>query len=269
MIFQINNRLKKKISYEQQKGMHMLIYSMHSQQCGELTAKINKYKTFFPPNMTLACADNKQIRDNIIASGRYDIGLLPCILSEDDNGSIKKYEGMKAFEWVNAIIHSNIKKEQPQQQQQNHPNSKTSISSVIESVPSGNEIPKDPNYRKPVHKDLNPSATAQAVKNGLPNPVIHPPKINRSVQSGGMTTVTSNDTKQPPQDVTQTSSPPPDVTKGMGIVPHVKQPTSNTDSVKQHHINTSQTQQKNLSTQSGKVDYDSVLRKAKQERSTR
>ena len=67
------------------------------------------------------CIDNEDIRDQILNDKKIDISLVPCILVVYQTGSVEKYEGENAFQWVNEIIRVNMPQTQPQPQPQPQP----------------------------------------------------------------------------------------------------------------------------------------------------
>lgn len=55
-------------------------------------------------NLNAVCVDNKQIRERITKANKFEITTVPCILIVYKEGAVEKYEGVKAFEWVDETI---------------------------------------------------------------------------------------------------------------------------------------------------------------------
>lgn len=79
----------------------ILFYSKYSSDSLELIRQM-EFLTF-----KKICVDNKDIRHTILnESEKYNIQEVPCIFVFFVNGTIHKYEGTKAMEWVREIRHS-------------------------------------------------------------------------------------------------------------------------------------------------------------------
>jgi hypothetical protein len=57
----------------------------------------------FSPLQSL-CIDNENIRKRILDNKQFNITVVPSILSVYSNGNVETYEGLNAFNWVQAII---------------------------------------------------------------------------------------------------------------------------------------------------------------------
>jgi len=80
----------------------ILFYSKYSSNSLELIRQMETFLTF-----KKICVDNKDIRHTILnESEKYNIQEVPCIFVFFVNGTIHKYEGIKATEWVREIQHS-------------------------------------------------------------------------------------------------------------------------------------------------------------------
>ena len=55
-------------------------------------------------NLNAVCVDNKEIRERITKANKFEITTVPCILIVYREGAVEKYEGVKAFEWVDETI---------------------------------------------------------------------------------------------------------------------------------------------------------------------
>jgi hypothetical protein len=79
----------------------ILIYSKFSPACNELFSFIEQFK--IPTPFKLLEIDNKDIRKRVLSDKRFSIKSVPCIISLNSAGVASQYEGVKAFEVVNAM----------------------------------------------------------------------------------------------------------------------------------------------------------------------
>ncbi len=70
-------------------------FSSHSQRFMELAKKLP---------MNFVCIDNERVRNRVIKDTRLNIQFVPCILCTYSNGTLEKYEGDDAFNWVNNLL---------------------------------------------------------------------------------------------------------------------------------------------------------------------
>lgn len=80
----------------------LYIYSKYSSNCKKLSTLINQSGLDF--NLQMLCIDNDQVRQRIKNNKQLDIKSVPCILRFFPNGSVEKYEGSDAFNWVGTIV---------------------------------------------------------------------------------------------------------------------------------------------------------------------
>ena len=104
----------------------ILLFSKYSPQCSKLLKKTQNF-----PEIRTIPVDNKNIRKRILKDTQLNITIVPSMLVINATGIIEKYEGMKAFEWIDEYSNfknqesSNVSfiepfqhpKQQPQQQQ--------------------------------------------------------------------------------------------------------------------------------------------------------
>ena len=62
------------------------------------------------------CLDNKDIRKLVQNNKKLSIQFVPSILLMFPSGLLEKYEGNKAFEWVENVVHNIMERDQRQQQ---------------------------------------------------------------------------------------------------------------------------------------------------------
>lgn len=80
----------------------VLIFSKFSNACKALIEMIenSEIQTSFQE----LCIDNKQIRNIVQGSKKFNIKTVPCILNVDRaSGIVKQYEGVKAFELIQSL----------------------------------------------------------------------------------------------------------------------------------------------------------------------
>lgn len=86
--------------------MYILLYSKYSRSCLNLLDNVDRLNSMMGssiPMIQLICIDNKEIRNQILASKSIEIKKVPCLLIVNDT-TVEKYDGERAFEWVSEII---------------------------------------------------------------------------------------------------------------------------------------------------------------------
>ena len=81
----------------------VLLFSKYSQNCNKLFSIMTNSGVNFSPLQSL-CIDNENIRKRILENKQFNITVVPSILSVFSNGNVETYEGLNAFNWVQAII---------------------------------------------------------------------------------------------------------------------------------------------------------------------
>lgn len=74
----------------------ILLYSKYSTQCNKILKKASSLS-----EVRMIAIDQKDIRKRVLQDKQLNVSIVPCILIVNTNGIIEKYEGMKAFEWIN------------------------------------------------------------------------------------------------------------------------------------------------------------------------
>lgn len=54
--------------------------------------------------MSMVCVDNSDIRQRLLESENVDVSGVPCILLVYSDGTIEKYQGVSAFQWISEVI---------------------------------------------------------------------------------------------------------------------------------------------------------------------
>ena len=93
----------------------LLLYSKYSNFSKQLfdginNAPINLYNLI---NINTICIDHEEIRNRIIKDNKIEITHVPCILLIYNSGTVEKYEGMQAFEWIESIINKHYQPPPP------------------------------------------------------------------------------------------------------------------------------------------------------------
>lgn len=84
----------------------ILVYSKYSPHCTKLLDIINNSSTDLKQyiNLQPLCIDNKTTRNRIKLNNKIEILYVPCILHIFPTGIVEKYDGDKAFLWLNNIL---------------------------------------------------------------------------------------------------------------------------------------------------------------------
>ena len=90
----------------------ILFYSKYS----ENSQKIIQQSTPIKHLLKFICLDNKDIRKLVQNNKKLSIQFVPSILLMFPSGLLEKYEGNKAFEWVENVVHNIMERDQRQQQ---------------------------------------------------------------------------------------------------------------------------------------------------------
>jgi len=89
-------------------ALPVLLYSNYSEHSKRLINTIQQAPIDFSSLTSLnpLCIDNEEIR-NRISKSKIDISIVPCIIIAYPDGGVEKYEGSRAFAWVEDIIKTN------------------------------------------------------------------------------------------------------------------------------------------------------------------
>lgn len=84
----------------------VLLYSKFSSNSQKLLGMINSSGANFASvaGLQILCIDNSKVRQRVLSNKKLDIKTVPCILSIYANGSVEKYDGSYAFQWVKSIL---------------------------------------------------------------------------------------------------------------------------------------------------------------------
>ncbi len=84
----------------------VLLYSKYSPRCKQIvgalhTAPVNLMSVI---GLTLVCVDNEDIRSKIQSATSVEVSSVPTVLMVYNNGGVEKYEGERAFMWVDQTV---------------------------------------------------------------------------------------------------------------------------------------------------------------------
>ena len=71
--------------------------------------------------LSTVCIDNEKIRKQILKPNKIEILTVPCILIVYNTGSVEKYEGGSAFEWIEETVRKYMPQPPPQPPPQTPP----------------------------------------------------------------------------------------------------------------------------------------------------
>ena len=97
----------------------IFLYSKYSPNCKKLNMLISESGINIP--LTPLCIDSTAIREKIRQNKQLDIQAVPSILRFFPTGSVEKYEGDHAFNWVETILSQYQPQPPPQPPQQLQP----------------------------------------------------------------------------------------------------------------------------------------------------
>jgi hypothetical protein len=67
------------------------------------------------------CIDNEDIRRQILKDKKIEINSVPCVLIAYNTGSVEKYEGSNAFQWIEETVSKYMPKPTPQPKMNEEP----------------------------------------------------------------------------------------------------------------------------------------------------
>lgn len=84
----------------------VLIYSKYSMASNKLLNALQSSPVDLNKvtKLTRLCIDNQDIRKQILHPNKFEITSVPCILVVLQSGEVQRYEGRKAFEWVDELV---------------------------------------------------------------------------------------------------------------------------------------------------------------------
>ena len=90
--------------------LYVILYSKYSQNSNNLIKFIQNAPVDLSKSIGLnaICIDNEKIRDRILNCKQVKIQSVPTILVVYPTGGVEKYEGIKAFNWVEHTVKSLI-----------------------------------------------------------------------------------------------------------------------------------------------------------------
>jgi len=104
-------------------NLSILLYSNYSPRSQQLleALKICPIDLANMARMSSICIDNEQIRNRITKSKNITIDTVPTILLAYNNGTIEKYSGEQAFEWIEQTVQHHLPPPPPPPQPQPEP----------------------------------------------------------------------------------------------------------------------------------------------------
>lgn len=88
----------------------VLLYSKYSPLSKQLMSALESS----PVNLTTTvglqtvCIDNEEIREQIYKSNKVDISTVPCVMIIYGSGGVEKYEGDRAFQWIEETVRKHM-----------------------------------------------------------------------------------------------------------------------------------------------------------------
>ena len=82
--------------------LSVLLYSKYSPLSKQLMGGLKTIPPEYRDTLKLhnVCIDHKTIRDQIIKSKNLEVSVVPCVLVVHSTGTVEKYEGGNAFQWI-------------------------------------------------------------------------------------------------------------------------------------------------------------------------
>lgn len=125
----------------------LLIYSKYSNVCKQILQSLQVKPLQFIQTL---CIDNKSNREKVLSTSKLDIKVVPTILVLLENGTVEKYDGIHALNWIEQaqehFLPSNIKEDDNISFVQEEPNSssnRTASRTAIDDLPIVEEEVKE------------------------------------------------------------------------------------------------------------------------------
>lgn len=173
-----------------QPNFHILLFSKYSEKCTKLIENVQAISQSTPvnlfsqKNMIPICVDNEKVRKLVLKSNIISVKMVPCILVGYNSGEVEKYEGERAFQWVNVelsklmqqVVPQQPKIQQPQQPQQQEMQPQQEIEEYEgPNEPVNEPVNKTPKKKKskkreePKQKSNKPKRPPMAIMTGQNN----------------------------------------------------------------------------------------------------
>ena len=94
----------------------VLLYSKYSPMSSKLMSALSSCPIDLSTTVGIqpVCIDNEDIRRQILKDKKIEINSVPCVLIAYNTGSVEKYEGSNAFQWIEEIVSKYMPKPTPQ-----------------------------------------------------------------------------------------------------------------------------------------------------------
>jgi hypothetical protein len=94
----------------------VLLYSKYSPMSSKLMSALSTCPVDLSTTVGIrpVCIDNEDIRRQILKDKKIEINSVPCVLIAYNTGSVEKYEGSNAFQWIEETVSKYMPKPTPQ-----------------------------------------------------------------------------------------------------------------------------------------------------------
>lgn len=84
----------------------VLLYSKYSPMSSKLMSALSSCPIDLSTTVGIrpVCIDNEDIRRQILKDKKIEINSVPCVLIAYNTGSVEKYEGSNAFQWIEETV---------------------------------------------------------------------------------------------------------------------------------------------------------------------
>ena len=101
----------------------VLLYSKYSPMSSKLMTALSTCPIDLSTTVGIrpVCIDNEDIRRQILKDKKIEINSVPCVLIAYNTGSVEKYEGSNAFQWIEETVSKYMPKPTPQPKMNQEP----------------------------------------------------------------------------------------------------------------------------------------------------
>jgi hypothetical protein len=101
----------------------VLLYSKYSPMSSKLMSALSSCPIDLSTTVGIrpVCIDNEDIRRQILKDKKIEINSVPCVLIAYNTGSVEKYEGSNAFQWIEETVSKYMPKPTPQPKMNEEP----------------------------------------------------------------------------------------------------------------------------------------------------
>ena len=101
----------------------VLLYSKYSPMSSKLMSALSSCPIDLSTTVGIrpVCIDNEDIRRQILKDKKIEINSVPCVLIAYNTGSVEKYEGSNAFQWIEETVSKYMPKPTPQPKMNQEP----------------------------------------------------------------------------------------------------------------------------------------------------